>query len=165
VINIRNGVLEDVSAISNVIASSWKSAYRGIVHDEYLDSLNDSHWIDFLSTGMSGQAVFSMVLEQDEDIIGSAILITEEAQAHLLSFYLVPEMIGYGFGHVFYNGVEAELKRRGFVKCVLDVLQDNDRAIRFYEAHGFLDTNSRITAKLGESEYACKVFEKSLLVL
>ena len=112
---------------------------------------------------MSSKAVFSMVLEQDEDIIGSAILIKEEEQAHLLSFYLAPEIIGHGYGHIFYNGVEAELKRRGFVKCVLDVLLDNDRAIRFYEAHGFRDTNKRIIANLGDCEYTCKLYEKSLL--
>ena len=162
-IKIRNGDLEDVSAISSVIASSWKSAYRGIVHDEYLDSLNDNHWIDFLNTGMSNQTIFSMVLEKEKDIIGAAILSADKEGIHLLSFYLMPEKIGHGFGHLFYTGVETELKRRGIEKCVLDVLQDNCRAIRFYETHGFLDTDKKTIVNLGDCEYICKLFEKSLL--
>ena len=162
-VNIRTSVLEDISTISGVLASSWKSAYRGIVHDEYLDSLSDNHWIDFLNTGMNNETVFSMVLEQGKSMIGAAILSEERKEVHLISFYLIPEKIGHGFGHLFYNGVETELKRRGFAKCVLGVLQDNHRAIRFYETHGFFDTNRRIIAKLGECEYACKIYEKSLL--
>ena len=162
-VNVRTSSLEDISTISRVLALSWKSAYRGIVHDEYLDSLSDNHWIDFLNTGMSNNTVFPMVLEQEKNMIGAAILSAEKKEIHLISFYLIPEKIGHGFGHLFYNGVETELKRRGFTKCVLDVLQDNCRAIRFYETHGFLDTNERIIAKLGECEYTCKLYEKTLL--
>ena len=163
VFSIRNATLEDAGAISCVLASSWKSAYRGIIHDEYLDSLSDNHWVDFLNNAMGNQTAFSMLLEQEKDIIGAAILKAEETELHLLSFYLAPERIGHGLGHLFYTAMEAELKRKGYTKCVLDVLQDNYRAIRFYEAHGFLDTDKRIIAELGKRKYTCRIYEKSLL--
>ena len=159
---VRNATLQDVNAISCVLASSWKSAYRGIVHDEYLDLLNDNHWVDFLNTGIENQTVFAMILEKEEKIIGAAILSADAKEAHLRALYLAPEKIGGGFGQLFYSGIETELMRKGFTKCVLDVLQDNNRAIRFYEAHGFFDTNKKIHTKLGEYEYTCKVYEKNL---
>ena len=162
-VNIRNAGLEDINAISSILASSWKSAYHGIICDEYLDSLNENHWVDFLTAGIKQQTIFTMVLEKEENIIGAAILGANEKEINLISFYLLPEKIGHGFGHLFYNGMEAELKRRGFTKCILDVLQDNYRAVRFYEAHGFLDTNKRISAELSGVEYTCNVLEKSLL--
>ena len=183
-IQVRIASLEDVNEISCVLAASWKSAYRGIVHDEYLDSLNHNHWVKFLIDGIKNknivtkpekrkscscgndqnqvQSIFAMVLEQEEKIIGSAILSEDESKMNLISFYLLPEKIGYGFGHLFWTAIETELKCGGFTKCILDVLQDNHRAIRFYEAHGFLKTNKIINVALGEYEYTCNVYEKSL---
>lgn len=51
-IQVRIASLEDVNEISYILAASWKSAYRGIVHDEYLDSINHNHWVDFLTAGI-----------------------------------------------------------------------------------------------------------------
>jgi len=164
-VRIRNAGIEDVAAMTRVLASSWKSEYRGIVHDEYLDLLSDNHWVDFLIAGIKNNTIHAMVLEKEQEIIGSAILneSEQENEMNLVSFYLLPETIGRGFGHAFYTGIEIELKKKGFVKCVLDVLEHNYRAIRFYEAHGFMDTNKKIQAKLGEQEYTCNVYEKNLL--
>lgn len=69
------------------------------------------------------QPIFAMVLEQEEKIIGSAILSEDESKMNLISFYLMPEKIGYGFGHLFWTAIETELKRRGFTKCILEFSQ------------------------------------------
>jgi len=61
-ISTRTAQTEDVAKISNVLASCWKTAYRGIVNDDYLDALKDDHWVDFLSAGLNGDDVFSLVL-------------------------------------------------------------------------------------------------------
>ena len=161
-LNVRNAGLDDVSAICNVLASSWKAAYRGIVHDAYLDSLSSSHWTDFLIDGIKNRTISVRVLEDEGSVIGSAVLCEEEKDVHLVSFYLLPDKTGSGLGSFFYNEVEKELRRKGFTKCVLDVLQDNCRAVRFYLSRGFCDTNKQISAKLGETEYVCSVFEKML---
>jgi ribosomal protein S18 acetylase RimI-like enzyme len=160
---IRTSGIEDIDNISKVLAASWKTAYRGIVNDDYLDSLTDNHWIELLNTGMNNDGVFAMVIE-DQDIIGAAILgkTEKEHEINLISFYLHPDKIGQGFGHVFYNGIEAELKAKGFSECVLDVLEYNKRAIRFYESHGFAITNSEVLTTLGNHEYVCKVYRKHI---
>ena len=161
-IHIRTAGFEDISTISKVLSASWKKAYRGIVNDDYLDLLTDGHWIDFLNTGMNNNSVFAMVIEE-QDIIGAAVLSKAEKknEVNLKAFYLLPDKIGQGIGHVFFNGIEAELKAQGFSECVLDVLENNKRAIRFYEAHGFIDTNSEVIATLGNHEYVCKVYKKN----
>ena len=161
-VSTRIAKIEDANNISIVLATSWKSAYRGIVGDDYLDPLKDSHWVDFLNNGLSGDAVFSMVLLEDQQIIGASILGTSEnkGEIHLISLYLLPEKIGQGFGHIFYSDIEKEIRARGFSKCVLDVLKNNIRAIKFYEAHGFVDAHRNATTKLGERDYPYMVFEK-----
>ncbi len=54
-VHIRTAGFEDIAAISSILAASWKTAYRGIVNDDYLDLLTDEHWIDFLNTGMNNK--------------------------------------------------------------------------------------------------------------
>ena len=162
--NVRIAGIEDIDDISRVLAASWKTVYRGIVHDDYLDALKNDHWVEFLNAGLKSGSIFSMVIEISKKIIGAAILSEAEqkGEANLISFYLLPEKIGQGFGHVFYSAIEDELRRRGFQNCVLDVLERNARAIHFYITHGYADTHKKISATLGTHNYMCKVFMKSL---
>ena len=66
--------MKDINNISHVLASSQKTAYRGIVHDGYLDVLPDNHWIECLTTGLKNDSVFSMVIKSNQEIIGTTIL-------------------------------------------------------------------------------------------
>ncbi len=159
---VRIAKCEDAEIISNVLASSWKSAYRGIVNYNYLNSLKNNHWTDYLITGITNGSIFVLVLEEVKKIIGAAIISKDEKtnSANLISFYLLPNKIGQGFGHAFYVGIETELKSKGFSKCILDVLENNIRAISFYKAHGFKDTSDILKTSLGGCEYTCKIFEK-----
>ena len=38
-INIRDVKKEDLRAVAGIVVNGWKTAYRGIIADEYLDSL------------------------------------------------------------------------------------------------------------------------------
>ena len=61
-INARIAKTEDIEKISHLLATSWKTAYRGIVDDDYLDSLSYDHWVNFLTTALNGEAIFAMAL-------------------------------------------------------------------------------------------------------
>ena len=39
-ITIRNAVKEDIRQVSEILVEDWQKAYRGIIADEYLDSMN-----------------------------------------------------------------------------------------------------------------------------
>lgn len=162
--NIRIANLEDINRISCVLAASWKTAYRGIVNDDYLDSLKNDHWVEFLTSGLGNSKVSSMIIENSQEIIGAAIMgkTEKDGEVCLISFYLLPDRIGQGFGHTFYTKLENELINQGFTNCVLDVLENNNIAINFYKAHGFVDTNTETTAVLGKQSYVCKILEKRI---
>ena len=163
-IEVRMAQVKDIPQISNVLAESWKTAYRGIVDDEYLDTIETGHWVEFLINGLSDGTVFSMVLLDNQNFAGACILRKSEKQGevHLVSLYLLPDRIGNGYGHRFYSEIENEIKNRGYIKCVLDVLTDNKRACRFYEAHGFTDSGAEETTVIGGREYPYRVFVKLL---
>ncbi len=160
----RDGQVEDSPAISQVLARSWKTAYRGLVNDPYLDALPETHWVDFLRQGLAEGSLFARVADCEAKITGAALWLPTQTpgQACLLSLYLLPDKIGQGLGHALYANTEAELVRRGFTSCVLDVLKNNGRAIRFYEAHGFVPLQKTISVTLGEESYSCQMYEKSL---
>ena len=40
---------DDIDHVSRVYARSWKTAYQGIVPQEYLDSLPENRWSPFLA--------------------------------------------------------------------------------------------------------------------
>ncbi len=162
-ISVRIAGTSDAAEISRMIAASWKTAYRGLVEDDYLDQLPYDHWECFLTRGLKEDSIFAMVLRQGEDI-GAAILGASEniGEVHLISLYLMPCFIGRGFGSAFYRDIEQEIIRRGYSKCVLDVLAGNERAQRFYTAHGFALTGKETTAMLGGKSYTCLVMEKEL---
>jgi ribosomal protein S18 acetylase RimI-like enzyme len=165
-VNIRHACATDIPKISNVLAASWKAAYRDIVADDYLDTLKNDHWIDFLTSNMNGGCgVFAMVMESGQEMIGAAILgkTEKERQASLMSLYLLPNKMGLGFGHSFYGEIERRLKSAGFSSCVVIVLKNNKRAIRFYKAHGFVENGRKSNAVLGERDYPCTILEKDFL--
>jgi ribosomal protein S18 acetylase RimI-like enzyme len=161
---IRLACITDIEEASRVLAKSWKSAYRGIVDDDYLDTLSYNHWIDFLATGLNNNGIIVLLMEDTQQIIGVAIVrkTENEGECCLVSFYLLSDKIGRGFGHAFYSGIENELINIGFSSCVLDVLENNARAIRFYKAHGFRVTHKEIHTTLADKNYICKVLEKTL---
>ena len=163
-ISVRMTQTQDIDRISLVLVTSWKTAYRGIVDNEYLDSLRDDHWVEFLTSALNGDTIFSMVLLEDQEIVGASILGKSETEheVHMISLYLLPEKIGQGYGHTFYSEIEKEMRNKGFTKCVIDVLENNERAIRFYTAHGFADMHVEAETTLGKRNYLYKVFEKTL---
>ena len=62
---------------------------------------------------------------------GASILGESETdnEIHMISFYLLPENIGQGFGQTFYGEIEKEMRKKGFATCVIDVLENNKMAI------------------------------------
>lgn len=164
--SVRKARVSDIPAISGVLAASWKTAYRGIVEGDYLSKIEDTHWVSFLEAGLRENAVFSFVLERDGEMIGASILRMaeeEESTAELISFYLLPEEIGKGSGGFFYGEIEKLLREKGCRACALDVLEKNERAIKFYLKHGFEYTEEPFLVKLGERQYPCKRMRKRLV--
>jgi len=155
---------DDIYKVATFLDDCWKTAYRGIISDEYLDSLpikerNEGRLKRFDEGGTD----FLMMFDDDR-LIGAAVFgksFTEgyAEDGEVSAIYLREEYIGKGYGHELYMSIEQALAAKGFNNYVLDVLKDNVRAIQFYRAHGFEIVDDR-SILLSDTNYPLVVMRK-----
>ena len=141
-IQIRQAGRDDIFRISTFLDDCWKTAYRGIISDAYLDTLpNEERNKGRLQRFDEGGTDFLMMFDDDE-LIGAAVFgksFTEgyEDDGEVSAIYLREDCIGKGYGHQLYMSIERALSAKDYNNFVLDVFKDNVRAIRFYQTHGY----------------------------
>jgi GrpB-like predicted nucleotidyltransferase (UPF0157 family)/ribosomal protein S18 acetylase RimI-like enzyme len=155
---------EEIPDIAAFVDSAWRSAYRGILLPEYLESLSaDERSAAFAERFDSGHSRF-LVMRDGDDIVGAAVFgrsITEgyPDDGEVSALYLRQDCIGKGHGHTLLSKAERELTGMGYADFVLDVFTANTRAIDFYTAHGYKKVDERLLNLCG-TDYPYTVFRK-----
>ncbi|HJQ76677.1 MAG TPA: GNAT family N-acetyltransferase [Acidimicrobiia bacterium] len=135
---IRWGRPEDAGAISDVHVTAWQQAYRGILGDEYLDSLDrgarQAWWASYLSRGSRVH-----VAEHDGAVVGFCTpgVSNEAGWGEIFAIYVHPEHWGTGIGRELIVAGESTVLASGLDRALLWVLEDNRRARAFYERQGW----------------------------
>lgn len=141
---IRSATPADARAIATIHVEAWRAAYRGIVPDEYLDSLSidgresawrqnllasdTSTWVAQESNGIVGW--ISAGPNRERDVGTSA--------GEIWAVYVAPESWGKGVGRSLCVQAQQHLCAEGFLSVTLWVLKGNERAVRFYQSNGFV---------------------------
>lgn len=154
---------DDRLAISRVYEESWKYAYKGIVPQDYLDGIPAGQWASHIE--QEGRNNLVMVLEGT--IIGTSgfgrsRMAEMTGYGEVISIYLLPDYMGKGYGRQLLQAVMGELKKMGFDKIFLWVLEENKSARIFYEKCGFVQTERYLVSDIGgrelrEAQYCFKV--------
>ena len=151
-INYRVPASNELEKISEQILISYTSAYKGQMSPQYLYSLSANNWVPILQECLR-KGDICLIAEHGERIVGSTVFgIVNEGEhtyAQWHAFYLLPQYIGHGIGHLFYQIIEEEMLKRGCKSCILEVLSTNERAIRFYLSHGFTKEKAFIVEENG----------------
>jgi GNAT superfamily N-acetyltransferase len=145
--SVRRAGAEDAMRIAIVHVRSWQAAYRGLVPQDYLDSLDAEQrrpaWERILGEAQWPRAG-TFVAEEGKDVVGFASICPsrdddeESASAgELAAIYLLPEAWGKGLGRELMSCGLTALSDAGFGEATLWVLDTNSRARRFYEAAGW----------------------------
>lgn len=129
---------DDIYEISNVYEQSWKYAYRGIIPQEYLESIPTGQW----ANGLRQPGRHSLLLFDDRKLLGTSSYCRAREEdmdgyGEIVSIYLLPEAVHRGYGRMLMQAVLTELKKMGYQKVYLWVLEENENARRFYERFGF----------------------------
>ncbi len=137
---------DDIDDVSRIYALSWKKAYRGIIPDDYLDSIPETRW----SSRLLPKAKRLALAVRDGEIVGASTYEGARDEAmdswgEIISLYMLPSYYRQGIGTKLFSFVINELVSEGFNSIYLWVLEDNRTARDFYEKNGFT-FNGDITA-------------------
>ncbi len=143
---IREMTPADCDGVAELRVGGWRSAYRGLMPQSYLDGLSveaDAELRrEYLAQGDPG--VVNLVAEDTGgEIVGWAChgpyregeVLTVDAELYAL--YVHPDQMGQGVGRALLTESVARCSAAGHGRLLLWVLKENDRARRFYERAGF----------------------------
>jgi len=138
-INIRTATPSDAAQIAFVHIDSWRTTYRNIVSEDFLDSLNvqtrTNYWHSVLTT--KSENVF--VAERDGKIVGFATggysRDKNDFDSELYAIYVLQQHQQQNIGSLLLTALAAYLQLCGHRSLYVWVLADNN-ATTFYERLG-----------------------------
>jgi ribosomal protein S18 acetylase RimI-like enzyme len=142
---IRPAVIDDADAIARVHVASWRSTYRRLLPDDFLESLTEAGYADRWRRFIGGGSSRVYVVEPEDPagggIVGFASAGLERAGevgfgGELYAIYLLDEFQRHGYGRELVRACVAGLRDMGLQDMIIWVLRDNEPARRFYERLG-----------------------------
>ena len=150
---IRKLEKRDVCRVAEIQVFGWRSAYRGILPDEYLYvERTVEKLLPFWYAKVESKDSDDWVFINDEDgmvkgIVTSGMSRDEEFPDafELWGLYVEPLMKGGGVGTQLVQHCEELGRKAGCKQMVIWAIRDNEAAIPFYEKLGYrLDGGSRV---------------------
>ncbi len=152
-IDIRAATRDDADAITDVQVASWRAGYAHVFPDTILyaddfDATRRTFWNNWrFAPGHRIAVAVQSVNGRNAKIVGFSSYGPERERARgftgrgeVWAFYFHPSLWGTGAATELIEYVEGRLLAEGFDHAVLWVLDDNPRARRFYEKHGWAPT-------------------------
>lgn len=134
---------DDAPAIAEVSVRTWQQTYRGLLPDDYLDSLRAEEKIPLWESSIrNGNAVVfvSRVAGKVSGFVACGPSRDEDAPAgtgEIFAIYVLPACQGTGTGCQLMATALDQLRAGGFHSVTLWVIRGNAAARGFYEATGF----------------------------
>ncbi|MBI3712985.1 MAG: GNAT family N-acetyltransferase [Burkholderiales bacterium] len=145
-IQLRRATVADAEAIAAIRIEGWRSTYRGMIPDSYLDDMdmneNLLHWRTILQALPSKEdALCVYVAVSDNEIVGfvSAIKLAEpklDKEGEINAIYIRPQWQRCGIGKRMMHKAARSLQAMGCQSCVIWVIDGNAQARNFYEELG-----------------------------
>lgn len=163
-VSIRAAVPDDAEAIAAAHIRSWQAAYRGIVPQSYLDSLDLSDRADLWHKILIGEITapgidrpVDLVAEVDGHVVAFANAgffrdaPGDPTQGEIWALYAHPDAWGGGAGFELMKASVEVMRSLGCTTAHLWVLTENDRGRSFYERQGWSATNDIKSEQIGDA--------------
>ena len=139
---IRNVTFQDLPQVVDIQVRGWQAAYRGIIDDDILDTLDKNEKLekrkkDFNSNGF-------IVAELKKRVVGFCRYVDNDKHSiivpgidcELLALYVEPTLKHNGIGTKLFNYVVDEFKSKNKKSMILWCLRDNEPSKKFYTKMG-----------------------------
>ncbi|MCC8338757.1 GNAT family N-acetyltransferase [Streptomyces sp. R1] len=145
-VRVREMALADCDRVSRIRVRGWRTAYRGLVPQPYLDAMDpatDAERRRAVFTGASADVVNLVAEDDDGAIVGWACTgpyrdgERRTADAELYALYVDAGRFGSGIGQALLRESVRRCEAAGHARMLLWVIEGNARARHFYERAGF----------------------------
>jgi GNAT superfamily N-acetyltransferase len=143
---IREATPADAEAIVSATEAGWREGYAGIVRPERLKNLPVERWRHEVGVGLRRPVAdaFTRIAEIDGEFAGYTYVAAPARdgdlgpeEAELVAIYVLPERWRQGAGDVLMRAALERLEELGYAAAVLWTFEANERAMAFYERHGW----------------------------
>lgn len=147
---VRPATVEDAKAIAVVQVEGWRSTYGGIVPDAYLAAMDVESRTESWKEPLGSSEVVSLVAEDAAGVFGFVCggKIREEIMTYdgeLYAIYLLKDRQRHGAGRTLACTLAEVLRQRGLKSMVVWVLEENRRAVAFYQGLGAVQIVQKMT--------------------
>jgi ribosomal protein S18 acetylase RimI-like enzyme len=159
---IRPADLQDCPTLAHLQVDSYRSAYAGILPQEYLDHFTyaeqEQDWRDLLAAGLDD--ILLVAADEQDQVIGYALgrpglSDLPPYDSELVSLHVHKDRQGQGAGRALIAAAAQTLSLRGCQSLMLWVLAENRRARALYEQLGGQMIGEK-TSLLGEGDIAAR---------
>jgi len=151
---IRKANIQDAQSIGKVHVDSWRTTYKGILPDDFLNRLSYEQRTELWKNNISDATNYVLVAENEQgEIIGFATSSTRKRNSvvnstDLTSIYLLEQYHGKGIGKQLLKEIFTYCNQKGYEKVFVEVLAEN-KTRYFYEYYGAQYVNN-VEVKIGE---------------
>ncbi len=164
---VRNIEEKDIPSVVDIQIDGWKSAYKGIVDNNILNSMNRNERIEKRKNDYKQNGF--IVAELNNQIVGFCRYIDSNKftpnisniDCELLALYVKPNLKYNGIGTKLFQFVINEFKSKNKTKMILWCLKNNEPSKKFYAKMGGKIIKER-TIEIGEKEYLEVGFEYNI---
>lgn len=145
-IQLRRATVADAEAIAAIRIEGWRTTYRGMIPDSYLDEMdmneNVLHWRTILQALPAKEdSLCVYVAVSENEIVGfvSAMKLPEpklDKDGEINAIYIRPQWQRCGIGKRMLHKAARSLQAMGCTSCVIWVIDGNSQARNFYEELG-----------------------------
>lgn len=149
---IRKAIKDDSYNIAKLIVSGWQTAYKGLIKDEFLNSLSAGtmapNWERNILSQDENMNIY--VYEENNKIIGVIRFgkptdNLESYNAEIHAVYVEPTLKRKGIGSKLFKCAKNYFKERNKTNMIIWCLKDNIPSIKFYEKMGGTIVSARKT--------------------
>lgn len=138
---VRPAEVDDAAAIARVHVATWRSAYSGLLPDDFLASLSEGHYEERWRRTLDDSVARVYVAENVDGVVGFASGGRERAgedgyAGELYAIYVMEDAQGRGHGRRLVQAVVGGLRELRLDDMIVWVLRDNSAARGFYERLG-----------------------------
>lgn len=147
---------EHFSAMSLIHALGWRDTYADAVPADFMaQEITDDRWVGVFRQNYEEGVYQGLLLYRGDTPVScinfgparvsnynpAQVCVFDnsgyEGWGEITSFYSHPDHRGRGYGHLLMEAALDRLKAAGYKNAFVFVLRENEKARRFYAAHGF----------------------------